>query len=208
MESLDDVIDAMIADRVIHRHRRKWLIALAVVVVLAVVIWLTGGWKEHKGRSVPTLTAPVTVEAGRFEFGFTSAKIIRKPKGEYSKAETRLEVYLDIKNIDDEEQTSTYMSGGLLKLVVGGGEDPIDSNGATCHDELGYVFVYGLPSESCSAKFEVPVDFDAKEVEIGVMGEQYDAASELTGATDDKYWGAETAISVVRLPTTIETEEK
>ena len=46
MESLDDVIDAMIADRVIHRHRRKWLIALALVVVLVLVILFTGGWKE------------------------------------------------------------------------------------------------------------------------------------------------------------------
>ena len=208
MESLDDVIDAMIADRVIHRHRRKWLIAFVVVLVLAVVIWLTGGLKEHKGRSVPTVTAPVTVEAGRFEFGFTSAKIIRKPKGEYSKAETRLEVYFDIKNIDDEEKASTSMSGGLLKLVPGGGEDLISSNGATCHDELNYVFVYGLPSESCSAKFDVPVDFDANEVEIGVLGEQYAAANQLAGASDNQYWSNEAAVSVVRLQTTIETEEK
>ncbi len=51
MESLDDVIDAMIADRVIHRHRRKWLIALASIVVLAVVVFFTGGWKEKKGRT-------------------------------------------------------------------------------------------------------------------------------------------------------------
>ena len=49
MESLDDVIDAMIADRVIHRHRRKWLIAIAIVVVLAVVVFFTGGWKEKHG---------------------------------------------------------------------------------------------------------------------------------------------------------------
>ena len=74
MESLDDVIDAMIADRVIHRHRRKWLIAIALVVVLALVVLVTGGWKEKEGRTVPTLTAPATVEAGRCEFDFTKAR--------------------------------------------------------------------------------------------------------------------------------------
>ncbi|ADB29140.1 hypothetical protein Kfla_0009 [Kribbella flavida DSM 17836] len=208
MESLDDVIDAMIADRVIHRHRRKWLIALAVVVVLALVITVTGGWKEHQGRSIPTVEAPVTVEAGRFEFGFTSAKIIRRPKTEYGKAETWLQISFDLKNIDEETKTSYFVPGDLLRLVPGGGQEPIESNGASCQGELGYVTVYGLPAQPCTAKFDVPVDFAAEKVEIGVLGEQYTAPDEVTGASGKPYWHDETAVTVVRIPATIETEKE
>lgn len=208
MESLDDVIDAMIADRVIHRHRRKWMIAIGIVVALVLVIFLTGGWKERKGRTVETVSAPVTVEAGRYEFGFTSAKIIRKPKTDYSEAETRLQVYFELKNIDNEEKESQSLSGGLLNLVPGGGKDLIESNGATCHGELNHVLVYGLPAQSCYTKFEVPVDFSAKQIEIGVLGEKYDSDSALLGASEEPYWHNEEPVKVVRLETTTETEQK
>ncbi|MGC4936837.1 hypothetical protein [Kribbella sp. DT2] len=208
MESLDDVIDAMIADRVIHRHRRKWLIALALVVVLLVVLFLTGGFKEHKGRSIPTVEAPTSVQAGRFEYGFTEAKIIRTPKTDYSEAKARLQVYFDLKNIDKETKTSLTMSGRQLNLVPGGGADLIESNGATCHDELNVVQVYGLASQPCYAKFDIPADFAEDVVEIGVMAEEFKADDGVTGASEEPYWHSPgVAHSVVRIKTTIETEK-
>lgn len=208
MESLDDVIDAMIADQVIHRHRRKWLIALGLVVVLVLVILFTGGWKEKKGRRVDTVQAPVTVEAGRFEFGFTAAKIIRTPKTTYDPAKSRLQVYFELKNIDDEQKKSVVLSGGLLNLIPGGGKDLIESNGATCHDQLNYVLVYGLPAQSCFAKFDVPADFTATEIELAVFGEKYESDNGLLGVSEVPYWHNEEAVNAVKLPTTIETEKK
>ncbi|GAA1539809.1 hypothetical protein [Kribbella lupini] len=207
MESLDDVIDAMIADRVIHRHRRKWLIALALVVVLAVVIWLTGGFKEYGGRTIPTVDAPTTVEAGRFEFGFTEAKIIREPKTDYSEAKARVQVYFDLKNTDEETKTSIVMSGKILRLVPGGGADVIESNGATCHGELNVLQVYGLPSQPCFAKFDVPADFTADVVEVGVIAEEFKSDDGVIGASEEPYWHSGAAHSVVRLKATVEIEK-
>jgi hypothetical protein len=208
VESLDDVIDAMIADRVIHRHRRKWLIALALVVALVVVLVLTGGFKEHKGRTIPTFDAPTTVQAGRFEYGFTEAKIIRRPKTDFSPAEASLRVYFDLKNIDEETTTSISMNGRNLRLVPGDGGDLVESNGATCHDELNVVIVYGLPSQPCSAKFEVPADFAEDVVEIAVLAEEYKSDDGVTGASEEPYWHSDgVAHSVVRLKATIETEK-
>ncbi|MEV6284575.1 hypothetical protein [Kribbella sp. NPDC051770] len=208
MESLDDVIDAMIADRVIHRHRRKWLIALALVVVLAVVIFLTGGFKEHEGRSIPTFEAPTTVQAGRLEFGFTEAKIIREPKTDYSAAKARLQVYFDLRNIDEETKTSVSMSGRLLRFVPAAGEETVESNGATCHDELNVVQVYGLPAQPCFAKFEIPADFTADVVEIGVIAEEFKADDALMGADEKPYWHSDgVAHSVIRLKPTVEIEK-
>ncbi|WP_432943420.1 hypothetical protein ACQPXM_00045 [Kribbella sp. CA-253562] len=208
MESLDDVIDAMIADRVIHRHRRKWLIALALVVALVVVLLLTGGFKEHQGRTIPTFDAPTTVQAGRFEYGFTEAKIIREPKTDYSEAKARLQVYFDLKNIDTETKASTSMQGRLLRLVPGGGAELIESNGASCHDELNVVIVHGLPSQPCYAKFDVPADFAEDEVEIAVLAEEYKSDEKTMGADEKPYWhSAGVPHSVVRLKATIETEK-
>ncbi|GAA1564273.1 hypothetical protein GCM10009789_16930 [Kribbella sancticallisti] len=208
MESLDDVIDAMIADRVIHRHRRKWVIALALVVVAALIILATGGWKEKKGRTVETLTAPVTVEAGRYEFGFSTAEIIRRPKTSTQPAETRVELKMEVKNIDSEEQESDSLQGKFLVLVPGGGQDPIESNGATCRGELNYVFVYGLPAETCTAKFEVPADFTGETLEFGVLGEKYESDNGLLGASEKPYWHLEEPTAVVRVPATTVTETK
>jgi hypothetical protein len=208
VESLDDVIDAMIADRVIHRHRRKWLIVIALVVVLALVILATGGWKEKKGRSVPTLTAPVTVTAGRFEYNFTKAEIVVTPKGEYTDAEAVVQVYFDLKNIDEEEHKSDSVSNALLRMVPGDGSELIQSNGSNCRGDSNWKVVYGLPPESCLTKFKVPADFQATEIEVGVLGEKYESDSGLLGASEDPYWHNEEAVAVVRVPATTRTETK
>jgi hypothetical protein len=208
VESLDDVIDAMIADRVIHRHRRKWLIAIALVVVLALVVLVTGGWKKKEGRTVPTLTAPATVEAGKWEYNFTKAEIRVRKKGEYTDAEAEIRVYFDLKNIDTEEQTSDSLDGRLLRFVPGGGKDLVDSNGANCRGELNWVIVYGLPPESCYTEFEVPPDFTADLIEVGVLGERYESANTLLGANDDPYWHNERPEAVVQLkPTVVDVTE-
>ena len=207
MESLDDVIDAMIADQVIHRHRRKWLIALGIVVVLAVVIFFTGGWKEKKGRTVDTMDAPVTLKAGRFEIGVSDAKIIRKPKTEYSPAEARLAVAVQLKNTDDEEKASVRFDSNMLRWVVPG-KEPIKPANVKCKDEavLGYTLVYGLPAEACVATFDTSPNFKTDQIEIGVLKESYRSASGLLGATEKPYWQGEEAVAVVRVKTTIETE--
>jgi hypothetical protein len=207
VESLDEVIDAMIADRVIHRHRRIWLLLIALIVAAALVILATGGWKEKKGRVVPTLTAPATVTAGRFEFGFTKAEIVRKPKTEYSEAETTLKVYFTAKNIDSEEHTSESVSSDLLVFVPGGGEDLVDSNGGDCQGALNWDLVYGLPPSECSTKFKVAPDFAADMVEIGVLGEQYEADNGSLGLSEKPYWQHETPVAVVQLKPTVVVDD-
>lgn len=207
VESLDDVIDAMIADRVIHRHRRKWLIAVGLVLVLALVIFLTGGWKEHKGRAVDTFDAPTTLKAGRFEVGISAAKIIRTPKTEYSPAKARLEVELQLKNIDEEERSSSSFNGDELLWWIVPGKDPIKPANVSCKDGvIGYVLVYGLPAEKCVAKFDVSPNYKGELTEIAVLAESYDSDSGVLGASEDPYWHNETALAVVRVPTTITTE--
>ena len=203
MESLDDVIDAMIADRVIHRHRRKWLIAIAIVVVLVLVVLFSGGWKKKEGRKVPTLTAPVTLTAGRYEYNFTKAEIVRTPKTKYNDAKAELKVYFDAKNVDSEEQTSHNVDGDLLRLIPAGGKDLVTSNGDDCRGVLGWELVYGLPSESCFTQFDIPADFTADVVEIGVLGERYESDPSVLGANDDPYWHNDTADAVVQLKPTV-----
>ncbi|GAA1567784.1 hypothetical protein GCM10009804_25410 [Kribbella hippodromi] len=207
MESLDEIIDAMIADRVIHRHRRIWLVVIALVVVAALVILATGGWKERKGRSVPTLTAPASVTAGRYEYDFTGAVILRKPKTEYSDAESRIRVSFKAKNIDSEEHKSQNPRSNLLIFVPGHGEDLVDSSGVTCRGEINWVLVYGLPPEDCYTEFKVAPDFKADEVEIGVQAESYEATSGVFGANDTKFWQNETPVAVVRFTPTEKTDE-
>ncbi|WBQ05492.1 hypothetical protein [Kribbella sp. CA-293567] len=206
MESLDDVIDAMIADRVIHRHRRKWLIAVGVVLVLALVILLTGGWKERKGRTVDTMDAPATLKAGRFEVGVSGAKLIQTPKTDYSPAKARLEVALQLKNIDEEEHKSVSFDTDLLRWVVPG-KDPVKPENVSCKDRVvGYVLVYGLPAENCVAKFDVSPNYKADSIEVGVLAESYTSANGLLGATEDPYWQGENAVAVVRMKTETTTE--
>lgn len=206
MESLDDVIDAMIADRVIHRHRRKWLIFLAIVVALALLVFALGGWKEKKGRTVDTVQAPVTLEAGKFEFGITKATIIRRPKTKYSEAEAKVELALDIRNIDKETRKSAYVSGDLIVLVPGNGADLIDGGSTTCRGESGYHVVYGLPAVSCTKSFEVPAEFDQKVIEFGVLAEEFKSTEGSLISSEKPYWHDEKPIAVVQTPATIETE--
>lgn len=208
VESLDDVIDAMIADRVIHRHRRKWLIAVAAILVLAVIIFFTGGWKEHKGRTVDTLDAPTTLKAGRFEIGVTTATIIRTPKTEYSPAKARLEVELQLKNIDEEEHASVDFSGDKLFNWVVPGKDLIKPDNVKCKDKkiIGSPLVYGLPAEACVATFEVSPSFRADQTEFAVWAESYDSDEGLFGASENPYWHNEAPKAVVRVKTTMTTE--
>jgi hypothetical protein len=200
VESLDEVIDAMIADRVIHRHRRIWLLVIALVVVASLVVLATGGWKKKVGRTVPTLTAPATVTAGRFEYSLTKAEIVRKPKTEYDAAEATLQVYFDAKNIDTEQHTSSRVDGSMFLFVPGHGEDNVESDGASCHgDKIGWQLVYGLPPESCSVKFKVGPNFNADVVEIGVLQEHFESDNSALGANDKPYWHNENPAAVVRL---------
>ncbi|WP_405063129.1 hypothetical protein OG474_16250 [Kribbella sp. NBC_01505] len=208
MESLDDVIDDLIADRVIRRHRRTWLIVIAAVVVLALLVLATGGWKEKVGRAVPTFDAPATVSAGRWEFSFTKAEIVREPKTEYSAAKAELRVYLDVRNVDTEEHISTAPRGEVLRLVPGGGKDLVNSSYVSCRGELGWVIVYGLPPESCFTKFEIEPDFDADQIEIGILGEQYVSDNGLLGASEDPYWHLPKAAAVVRLKPTVVVKDE
>ncbi|GAA1573394.1 MULTISPECIES: hypothetical protein [Kribbella] len=208
MESLDEVIDAMIADRVIHRHRRVWLLVIALLVAAILVVLATGGWKEKKGRTVPTLDAPATVTAGRFEYTFTKAEIVRKPKTEYSKAEASLRVYFTAKNIDTEEQKSESISGELLRFVPPGHADLVESNGDSCKgDNLNWVLVYGLPPEECSTKFDVGPNFTADVVEIGVLQEHYEGDNSALGANPKPYWHNPDAAAVVRLKPTVRIDD-
>jgi hypothetical protein len=209
VESLDDVIDDLIADRVIRRHRRTWLIVIGIVVALALLVLVTGGWKERVGRAVPTVDAPTTVTAGRWEFNFTKAEIIREPKTEYSAAEAELRVYFDVRNVDTEDHTSTSVGFDVLRLVPGGGKDLVKSDSTTCRGESGWVIVYGLPPESCFTNFKVEPDFTADQIEVGVLGEQYVSDNGLMGANEDPYWHLPKAAAVVRLkPAVVVKEEK
>jgi len=210
VESLDDVIDDLIADRVIRRHRRTWLIVIGIVVVLALLVLFTGGWKQRVGRAVPTFDAPTTVTAGRWEFSFTKAEIIREPKTEYSAAKAELRVYFDVRNVDTEEHTSDSVRNSVLRLVPGGGKDLVESSGANCRGEVGWVIVYGLPPESCYTKFEIEPDFTADQIEVGVLGEQYISDNGLIGANEDPYWQQPKATAVVRLKpaVVVKDEEK
>jgi hypothetical protein len=200
---LDEVIDAMIADRVIHRHLRKWIIGFAVLLALVLVIWLTGGWKKTTERTAEEFQAPVTLEAGRYEMHFTGAKVISKPKGKYTEAETRVEVAFDMRNIDEDTKTTSSMSGSLLRLVTR--DKILKSNGATCRGQLNYGVVYGLPPVPCTAKFEVPLGFKETDVEVGVLAEEFTSRAAL-GEVADPYWQGEQVVGVVQLKATLETE--
>lgn len=202
---LDDVIDSMIADRVIHRHMRKWVIGFAVLIALVLIIWLTGGWKKTTERTAEVFQAPVTLEAGRYEMHFTGAKVISKPKGAYTDAETRVEVAFDMRNIDEEEKTTSSMNGDLLRLVTR--DKVLKSNGATCREQLNYGVVHGLPPVPCTAKFEVPIGFKETDLEVGVLAEEYKSDDSLE-ASGDPYWQGERIVGVVQVKATLETEKK
>jgi hypothetical protein len=207
VESLDDVIDAMIADRVIHRHRRKWLIVIALILLLAVVVFFAGGWKEKKGRKVETLQAPVTLTAGRYEYGLKSAEIVRIPKTKYEPASSKVVVSLDLKNMDTETKETESILGNLLQLVPADGSEFVKSSGAICQGQSNYRLVFGLPALPCTAEFKVPNDFKDSVIEIGVLGEKYESDNALLGLSDKPYWHNEAPEAVVQLKSTIRTEK-
>jgi hypothetical protein len=203
---LDDVIDQVIAERVINRHRGKWIALFALLVVLALVILVLGGWKAPTGRQVPTYKAPYTVAAGRFEFSFESAELKITPATKYDEAKTTVSVTVFIKNIDGETRTTYSMSGNLLRLVPTKGK-LVESNGATCDADLNYKIVYGLPAKKCTASFDVPASYRDTAVEIGVFAESYESDDDPM-ATDQPYWHNEKAVAVVQLEAKIVTEKE
>jgi hypothetical protein len=205
VESLDDVIDAMIADRVIHRHRRKWLMVLALVVVLALVILVLGGWKKRAGAAVDTVDAPYTVDASQFEYGIKAAKIVRTPKSEYQKAEAKVVVSLEALNTDEETHASASINGDEILLVVADGE-PLESS-VKCKNEFGYDLVYGLPRVECTAEYEVAPDYADTHVKVGVIGRSYSPEDSLV-AGDDPVWQQGDALIVVQMTATVETEKQ
>lgn len=202
---LDDVIDGMIADRVIHRHLRKWVIGFAVLIALVLVILVTGGWKESTERTAEEFQTPVTLEVGRYEMHFTGAKVISKPKGAYTDAETRVEVAFDLRNIDEETRTTSSVNGEILRLIADG--KLIKSNGATCRDQLNYGVVYGLPPVPCTAKFEVPVGFKETDLEVAVLAEMYVSDDSIDG-DGEPYWHDQKVVGVVQVKATLETEQR
>lgn len=184
---LDEVLDQMIAERVIHRHRRKW-IALFVVLVLAIaLIWVLGGWKEPARGGVDVVQAPYTVEAGRFEYQIESATLEKKPAGKYSEAEANMIVRMGIRNIDTESKESNSVAGDLLYLGQKNA-DPIESSGATCNGDLNYKLVYGLPTQECTVKFRLAPDYSNTAVRLVVISEEYRSDADVIGATDEPYW--------------------
>jgi hypothetical protein len=194
---LDDVIDEMIAERVIHRHRWKWITFFVALVVAVALVWVLGGWKEPDTRVIDTVEAPYTVESGRFKFDIESARIVQTPKRKFTEAKAELIVKLGVTNTDDETKTSASVGNGLLYLVPRKGK-PIESNGASCRGELNYNLVYGLPAESCESKFEVPPGYSDTEVEIGVFTEVYEA-DEGIAVSDKPWWQRGEAQVVVRM---------
>jgi hypothetical protein len=203
---LDDVIDQVIAERVIARHRGKWIAAFVLLLVLAVVILVLGGWKKPEGRQVPTYDAPKTVDAGKWRFEFVSAKLIHEPGGTYSSASSRVEVKAFVTNIDDETRTSDSVYGRLLRLVPAKG-DLIESNGAKCDGELNYKIVYGLKAKACVFTFDVDPRYEDTAVEIGVLGESYES-DEGFAVSDRPYWHNEAAVAVVDFKAEEVTEKK
>ena len=68
------------------------------------------------------------------------------------------------------------------------------------------MLVYGLPPESCFTTFKVEPDFAAKTIEIGVLGENYEATSGVFGANDNEFWQNEAPVAVVRLDPAVVTD--
>jgi hypothetical protein len=99
------------------------------------------------------------------------------------------------------------VDGDLLRLIPGPGKDLVHSNGADCRGVLGWKLVYGLPPESCSTKFDIPADFSAAMIEVGVLGERYESDPSVLGANDTPYWHNETADAVVQLKPTVVVDD-
>ena len=202
---LDEVLDQMIAERVIHRHRRKWIIGFVAFVVAVGLIWILGGWEEPARSDVDVVQAPYTVQTGRFEYQIESAVLSKKPAGKYSDAEANMIVRMGIRNIDTETQESDSIKSDLLYVGQKKGE-PIASSGATCNGDLNYKLVYGLPTQDCTVRFKMPPTYTDTAVRLIVLAEEYRSDSGSIGATDDEYWHTGRVQLVVELTATVETE--
>jgi hypothetical protein len=184
---LDEVIDEMIAERVIHRHRRKWIVFFVLLVVGILVVWLLNGWDEPKRTVIKTVDAPYTFEGGRFEYQISDAALHRTPKGKYTDASAELIVSMGIKNIDEETKESTSVQGDLLYLLPRNGK-PVASNGATCNGDLNYKLVYGLPTQECTVRFEVPPTYTDTDVRMAIFTEEFRSDADIIGASENPYW--------------------
>jgi hypothetical protein len=184
---LDEVIDQMIAERVIHRHRRKWIVFFVLLFVGILVVWLLNGWDEPKRKVIKTVDAPYTFEGGRFEYQINEATLHHTPKGKYTDASAQLIVRMGIRNIDDETKKSNSVSGHLLYLLPRSGK-PVASNGATCNDDLNYKLVYGLPTQACTVRFEVPPTYKDKDVRMAIIAEEFRDDANIIGASENPYW--------------------
>lgn len=183
---LDDVIDQMIAERVIHRHRRKW-IAFFVVVLLAIsLIWVLNGFDEPQKRTLETVQAPHGFELGRWEYNFESATITNEPKGKYTEAKSTVTLKVALKNLDSETKQSNSLSSGRLLLVPKKGK-LIDSQGAKCRGQSSYKIVYGLPAEECTISFEVPPPFHETALRVAVLTEEFKSDTGIS-TSDKPYW--------------------
>ena len=184
---LDEVLDQMIAERVIHRHRRLWIALLAAIVVAIGLIWVFGGWDQPARSDIEIVQAPYTVQAGRFEYQIESATLTKKPATKYSEAEADITVRMGIRNIDEETKESTSLVGDRL-YIAPKKLDPIESSGATCNGDLNYKLVYGLPTQDCTVRFKVPPTYSDTAVRLVVFDEEYRSDSDVIGATGEPYW--------------------
>ncbi len=184
---LDEVIDQMIAERVIHRHRRKWIVVFVLLFVGILVVWLLNGWDEPERKVIKTVDAPYTLEGGRFEYSINAATLRHTPKGKYTDASAELIVSMGIKNIDEETKESNSVSGNLLYLLPKSGK-PVASNGATCNGDLNYKLVYGLPTQECTVKFAVPPTYNETDVRMAIIAEEFRDDGNIIGASDNPYW--------------------
>jgi hypothetical protein len=184
---LDEVIDQMIAERVIHRHRRKWIALFVLLVVGILLVWLFNGWDEPERPDIKTADAPYTIDGGRFEYQISDATLHHTPKGKYTDASAELTVSMGIRNIDEETKESSSVPGDLLYLLPHKGE-AVASSGATCNGDLNYNLVYGLPAQDCTVRFKVPPTYTDTDVRIAIVGEEYRSDAGVIGSSDDPYW--------------------
>lgn len=195
---LDEVLDQMIAERVIHRHRRKWIALFVVLVVVVALIWVLGGWDKPARSDVKVVQAPYTIQTGRFEYAIESATLTKKAAGKYSEAQAEINVRMGIRNLDKETKESDSVLSDLLYVVPKKG-GPVQSSGTTCNQDLNYKLVYGLPTQECSVKFRMTPDYSDTAVRLVVFDEVFRSDAGVIGATDESYWHTGTVQLVVEL---------
>jgi len=195
---LDEVIDQMIAERVIHRHRRTWIVFFVLLFAGILLVWLLDGWDEPERKVIKTVDAPYTFEGGRFEYRINAATLHHTPKGKYTDAAAELIVSMGIRNVDEETKESNSVSGDQLYLLPKSGK-PVASNGATCHGDLNYKLVYGLPTQKCTVKFDMPPTYKETDVRMAIIAEEFRDDGKIIGASDNPYWHGGDVKLIVKL---------